>query len=668
MFADGAALDGTIDGKGGTNTLDYSAYTTDVKVNLQTGTATGVKGFQSIQNLIGGSSSNTLTSTDADNAWHITGTNTGSVDGVTFTGYHNLVGGVGNDTFIFADGAGVTGAIDGKDGINALDYSAYTTSITVDLINGTATGTNGVTNIQKVTGGHGDDTLIGGDNVTFGFGENPGHDTIVSGGQGTTFDFSAMANSLVFTIGATDVNVTDGVNNFSYAGTNLNLIGGSANDRFVFVDGAVLNGIIDGKGGSNTLDYSAYTSPLYATLTSVGTISGFAGNERTTLGGFDNISILLGGIAADTLVGANLANIWTISGINAGTLTGGGNSLTFTSFENLIGGSANDKFVMQPNRSIVTIDGGAGTNTLDYSAYTTNVNVNLAIGSATQVNDGRAGGVTRIQNVIGGSADDVLVGDAQDNVLDGRAGNNFVVGAAGNDTLIASGGTNILVGGTGNDTYVFLNGWGIATIREAWNEGIDLVDFSAVIPGLTITIGSVTVTDGQGNVATHNETNIENLMAGQGDDQIAFGNGKGMPGWIDGNAGTNTLDYSAYTSGIVVNLNGPSTGAPAGLSNMQYIIGGSGNDIFNVNTAPYPITIDGNLGDDTLNLGYLPNPVTFNGGPGHNTVNFINPGNLPVVIEPNGIVLNGKLIVRFSGAVNVTNLETPPASVSRTIR
>ena len=205
VFADGAMMYGTIDGNAGTDTLDYSAYTTNVAVNLQTGTATGTGGLRNIEILIGGSGNNTLTGANADNAWQITGANAGSVDGTTFTGFGILTGGTANDTFVFADGASVTGRLDGGAGLNALDYSAYTTSVTVNLLTGTATGTNGVANIQKVIGGHGDDTLIGGNNVTFGFGDNPGHDTITSGAQGTTFDFSAMTNPLVFTIGTTDV-------------------------------------------------------------------------------------------------------------------------------------------------------------------------------------------------------------------------------------------------------------------------------------------------------------------------------------------------------------------------------------------------------------------------------------------------------------------------------
>ena len=55
-------------------------------MNLQTGLATGMNGFRSIENFVGGSGSNALTGTDADSTWNITGANAGDVNGTTFTG------------------------------------------------------------------------------------------------------------------------------------------------------------------------------------------------------------------------------------------------------------------------------------------------------------------------------------------------------------------------------------------------------------------------------------------------------------------------------------------------------------------------------------------------------------------------------------------------------
>jgi Ca2+-binding RTX toxin-like protein len=60
VFDRGASLPGTIDGGGGSNTLSYAAYNTEVKVNLAAGTATGAGGIANIRNVIGGQGGNIL--------------------------------------------------------------------------------------------------------------------------------------------------------------------------------------------------------------------------------------------------------------------------------------------------------------------------------------------------------------------------------------------------------------------------------------------------------------------------------------------------------------------------------------------------------------------------------------------------------------------------------
>ena len=87
-FEDGASLAGTI--TGGSNVLNYAAYTTAVSVNLQANTATGTSGASNVVNVIGGTGSDTLTGADVANAWNITGVNTGTVGGVSFSNIENL--------------------------------------------------------------------------------------------------------------------------------------------------------------------------------------------------------------------------------------------------------------------------------------------------------------------------------------------------------------------------------------------------------------------------------------------------------------------------------------------------------------------------------------------------------------------------------------------------
>jgi hypothetical protein len=180
VFADGAGVDGTIDGGGGTNALDYSAYSTSVVVNLQTGAATGVgAGFANIQNVAGGSAANTLTGPDAATTWSVTGADAGTLNnGVTFAAFGNLIGGAGDNAFVFADGATLSGSVTGGGGTNTLDYSAYSTSVLVNLQTGFGTGVGGsIANIQNVTGGTGGGAGVY--NILVGNGGN-----VLTGGDG----------------------------------------------------------------------------------------------------------------------------------------------------------------------------------------------------------------------------------------------------------------------------------------------------------------------------------------------------------------------------------------------------------------------------------------------------------------------------------------------------
>jgi hypothetical protein len=112
------------------------------------------------------------------------------------------------------------------------------------------------------------------------------------------------------------------------------------------------------------------------------------------------------------------------------------------------GNAGNETFAFQdlPPSIPMAIDGGGGTNTLDYSQYVGNVTVDLPLGIAT----GLTGGISNIRNVTGSQGNDLIVGDANSNVLKGGTGRNVIIGGTGPDTLDASGASsdNILIGGT----------------------------------------------------------------------------------------------------------------------------------------------------------------------------------------------------------------------------
>ncbi len=80
---------------------------------------------------------------------------------------------------------------------------------------------------------------------------------------------------------------------------------------------------------------------------------------------FSGIEGIIGGAGLDTLVGPDAATTWQLSGPDSGSVNG----LAFTGVENISGGSAADEFAVGVSGSLSgTLDGGGGTNTLDYSS------------------------------------------------------------------------------------------------------------------------------------------------------------------------------------------------------------------------------------------------------------------------------------------------------------
>jgi serralysin len=150
------------------------------------------------------------------------------------------------------------------------------------------------------------------------------------------------------------------------------------------------------------------------------------------------------------------------------------------------------------NRIFMTIWDGGGTDTYDFSSYTTNLFVDLQPGHWTKTDtvnnyqtahldyfEGNrhpaAGNIANaltyktysngvvatedlrslIENAVGGSGNDTFVGN--------DVANSFA-GGAGNDTF---------TGGAGADTFVFADGWGTDTVQD-WQHGLDKLDLTGV--------------------------------------------------------------------------------------------------------------------------------------------------------------------------------------------
>jgi uncharacterized delta-60 repeat protein len=120
----------------------------------------------------------------------------GSVAGTKFYGFNHLVGGAGADTFKLSPGGLVFGTIDGGAGANALTYTTFTTTVKVNLGLGTATGTAGVSNIQNVAGGAGNDLIVGDGDANHLIGGG-GRDVLIGGAGTDSLDGGAGHDLLV---------------------------------------------------------------------------------------------------------------------------------------------------------------------------------------------------------------------------------------------------------------------------------------------------------------------------------------------------------------------------------------------------------------------------------------------------------------------------------------
>ena len=644
-FKAGAALPGTIDGGGGSNTLNYSEVTQDITVDLSTGTAFGTAGISNISNIYGGMGADTLTG-NADANVILGGDEADVLRGLA--GNDLLSGGEGDD--ILEGGAGDDEIVGGA-GTDRVSYENDAAGVTVNLAQFTATdgfvlgsvdgediyGTDSLNEIEDIEGSGFDDNLAGDtyENRILG---GAGDDTLTGGAGNDVLDGGAGSDTVNYAFENTGVTAdlstgtaTDGTGNLDTLTGIENLVGSQHDD------------ILTGDAGGNVL----------SGLTGNDTLSGGEGDDTYRFGDDWGDDTLSDDTGANTLDFSDAAADLNFTVHQDGSLSvddtdGVWRQLTFIpdaalalisdastldevfTFSHLVGGSGDNAFIFEDTAVFSgTIDGGTGgTNTLDYSEYEADVTVNLQTGEATgttgvsnvhTVVSGKGalqmvghiaedaveetvsfvnsavgvvkdlGAMTGIENITGSANDDTLTGDGWLNILDGR------------------GGDDVLIGGDGIDIYKFQDDWGTDTIVELADQGMDTLDFSAVTAALTFTIhsdGTVSATDGTNYL--HRVANVENIIDGQGDDTFIFEDGAVLAGTIglsaadftallgfESESGANTLDLSAYTTDVTVDLGmeipvisytlpgyvtSGGTAIVGGLAGIVNVIGGSGDD------------------------------------------------------------------------------------------
>jgi hypothetical protein len=318
----------------------------------------------------GGGGSNTLVGPNTANTWAIKGQNSGMLNAIAFRNFQNLVGGGTSDVFRFNPAGASIGTIKGGTGAATLDYSLFTTGVSVNLsdgTNGTASDVGRtVSGITAMIGGSGNDTLNAGSvpNVA------------LTGGLGT--------NSLSGT-GAGDSVVESMASSYTLASTRLTGTGAGFVDNLSGIDVAHLTG---SSSVSNAFTVSAWTGSGSLTApagTGTVTASKRAGFTlaNNALSSSDGMELGLSGITRANLTTSatsgspsaivdasgftGITNLTAAGTVNAILFGGSGNGSTLSATGSgndvLIGGSGQDTLIDTGSGSNILI-GGAGADTI----------------------------------------------------------------------------------------------------------------------------------------------------------------------------------------------------------------------------------------------------------------------------------------------------------------
>jgi Ca2+-binding RTX toxin-like protein len=357
-----------------------------------------------------------------------------------------------------------------------------------------------------------------------------GHAFLSGGATGTGLTNSVLDGNQLTASGANAVVYINGLANIGVVSSNVAIIdnsisasGASGNQLLVGVDST--DAVVSGNAFSGNASYAQLE--LYQPSTGSVVGNSFAGVGNVVIrdfgSDFDESQLVDGNTYSGnpawiegkddvySSVGAAMA-----AASEGDTIIDADGNETFVGTsgnDNLVGTAGDDTFVATAGNDV--IDGAEGSDTFDASAQTSGIVVDLGTNPFSGVSAGTGfafggsigiDGLTSIENVRGGSGNDVINGDGNDN------------------TFFASGGNDIIDGKGGNDTY----------------------NASATTSGVTINLamsgGSATVEIGADTL-----NNIENAIGGSGIDNITGNNlantisGGGGADWINAGGGADSV-------------------------------------------------------------------------------------------------------------------------------
>jgi Ca2+-binding RTX toxin-like protein len=372
------------------------------------------------------------------------------------------------------------------------------------------------------------------------------------------------ANNLsVSQSGATlTVNDNGAVSSYSTSGIGQVALFGNYGSDLLSVDGITINAYIDGNYGNDQ-------------------ITGGQGND-----------VLNGGYGNDTIRGGPLSPIFTLIPV---TTTSFYTGVVRTRYflgpsypENdvISGGDGND--ILSGGTGADDIHGDWGTDLVDYADRAAGVMVSLD----DVANDGTYDPSTwassefdnvhgDVENVEGGSGNDVvygnwlnnaLFGDAGDDTLYGYGGNDVLEGSIGNDYLNAGDGNDLVRCGDGDDTAYA----GTGNDQVDGMNGSDYLDAGdgndAVLGG----VGNDTACGGAGDDRIDAQAGADWVYAGDGNDTVKGGDDNDN---LFGNYGNDAVYGGAGDDGLYGG-DGNDTLVSIGGGQSDYVMGEGGFDSF----------------------------------------------------------------------------------------
>lgn len=394
------------------------------------------------------------------------------------------------------------------------------------LPDGTVSGTAGADTIGPGYTDADGDRIDGNDNVLSG---SSGNDDLIEAGGGNDTVYAGEGNDRVF--------------------------GGTGADR---VYGGNGNDTLRGDAGNDTLSGDAGNDTLFGGDGN-DTLDGGTGNDSLSGDGGDDTFSLQAGFGTDTITGGETAETSgdtldasalttgttvTFTGAEAGTLTSGGNSATFTQIERVITGSGGDTIVAGAGDQTIfsgagadTITGGAGNDTIDVGAadnavdtliLTNGFGADIVTGFEGPTSDGGNAftGHDRL-DVSGMTTNGRPVNVRDVTVTDDGAG-NAILGFPGGESMLLSG-----VSASAAQNPFFLHAM-----------GIPLSDGTVTGTAGTDTIGNGyrdadgDRIDGNDAILPGSSGNDDVIAAGDGDDTVFAGEGRDT---VYGGAGNDVL-------------------------------------------------------------------------------------------------------------------------------